>query len=84
MTPPRLRTEDRGALRLFVIDHPQKRNALDFRALDELTAACAAAARDGVRCVLLRGAGEEAFSSGFDLAELSGLSRRGERPDEAV
>jgi len=84
MTPPRLRTEDRGTLRLFLIDNPTKRNALDFRALDELEAACAAAARDGVRCVMLRGAGEEAFSSGFDLAELNGLSARGERPDEAV
>jgi len=84
MSPPRVRAEDRGPLRILVIDHREKRNALDFRALDELEAACAAVARDGVRCVLLRGAGEEAFSSGFDLAELGGLSARGERPDEAV
>ena len=85
---PRLRTEDRGQVRLLVLENPSKRNALDFRALEELIAACAsaaaAAARDEVRCVLLRGAGEEAFSSGFDLAELGGVNARGERPDEAV
>ena len=88
MTRPRLRTEDRGLVRVLTLDHPQKRNALDFRALDELVAACqqarAEAAQDRVRCVLLRGAGEEAFSSGFDLAELGGVNDRGERPDEAV
>ena len=82
--PPRLRTEDRGAVRVLVLDNPAKRNALDFRALDELAAACADAARDRVRCLVLRGAGEEAFSSGFDLAEMGQVNGRGERPDEAV
>jgi enoyl-CoA hydratase/carnithine racemase len=80
----RLAIEDRGQVRLLTLDNPAKRNALDFRALDELEAACAAAARDGVRCLLLRGAGDEAFSSGFDLAELALVNARGERPDEAV
>jgi len=82
--PPRIRIEDRGPVRVLTIDNEGKRNALDFRALDELGDACAGAARDRVRCVVLRGAGEEAFSSGFDLAELDLLSPRGERPDEAV
>lgn len=82
--PRRIRVEDRGLARLFVIDNPAKRNALDFRALEELEHACAAAARDAVRCVVIRGAGDEAFSSGFDLAEMSLTSSRGERPDEAV
>lgn len=80
----RIRTEERGEVRVLVIDNPSKRNALDFRALDELEAACEAAARDRVRCLLLRGAGDDAFSSGFDLAEMGQTSRRGERPDEAV
>jgi enoyl-CoA hydratase/carnithine racemase len=84
MNRPRVRSEERGPVRVLVIDNPHKRNALDFRALDELEAACAAAARDGVRCLLLRGAGAEAFSSGFDLAEMGGVNGRGERPDEAV
>jgi enoyl-CoA hydratase/carnithine racemase len=80
----RFAVEDRGPVRLLTLDNPSKRNALDFRALDELEAACAAAARDGVRCLLLRGAGDVAFSSGFDLAELGLVNARGERPDEAV
>lgn len=80
----RLRAEDRGLVRILVIDNLSKRNALDFQALDEIEEACGAAARDGIRCLVLRGAGEEAFSSGFDLAEMAQTSRRGERPDEAV
>jgi enoyl-CoA hydratase len=81
---PRIRVEDRGSVRVLLLDNPAKRNALDFRALDELEAACTAAARDAVRCLLLRGAGDEAFSSGFDLAEMGLVNGRGERPDEAV
>ncbi len=82
--PPRIRAEDRGQARVLVIDNPAKRNALDFQALEELEEACARATRDEVRCLVLRGAGEEAFSSGFDIAEMALTSRRGDRPDEAV
>lgn len=86
MTVPaaRVRVEDRGLARVVVVDNPAKRNALDFQALEELEEACAAATRDGVRCLVLRGAGDEAFSSGFDIAEMALTSRRGDRPDEAV
>ncbi|HSN93185.1 MAG TPA: enoyl-CoA hydratase-related protein [Anaeromyxobacteraceae bacterium] len=84
MTEPRVRAEDRGLVRVVTVENRAKRNALDFRALEELEEAFEAAARDRVRCLLLRGAGEEAFSSGFDLAEIALSSRRGERPDEAV
>lgn len=80
----RIRTEDRALVRILTIDNPAKRNALDFQALDELEAACAAAAADRVRCLVLRGAGEEAFSAGFDLGEMGQTSRHGQRPDEAV
>jgi len=84
MTPARIRSEDRGPVRILYVDNREKRNALDFRALDELAEACQAAGADGVRCLLLRGAGDEAFSSGFDLAEMGQVNGRGERPDEAV
>lgn len=80
----RLRAEDRGRVRVLVIENPAKRNALDFASLDALIDACAAAAHDGVRCLVLRGGGDEAFSSGFDLDAMGGVSPRGERPDEAV
>jgi enoyl-CoA hydratase/carnithine racemase len=79
-----VRAEDRGLVRVLVIENPAKRNALDFQALEELEEACARAEADAVRCVVLRGAGDEAFSSGFDLAEMALNSRRGDRPDEAV
>jgi enoyl-CoA hydratase/carnithine racemase len=82
--PSRIRSEDRGSVRVVTIDNEGKRNALDFRALEELAEVCAGATRDRVRCLMLRGAGEEAFSSGFDLGELDLLSPRGDRPDEAV
>jgi enoyl-CoA hydratase/carnithine racemase len=80
----RVRAEDRGLVRVLVIENPPKRNALDFRALEQLEEACARAAADGVRCLVLRGAGEEAFSSGFDIDEMALTSGRGDRPDEAV
>jgi len=80
----RLLCEDRGAVRILTIENRDKRNALDFQALDELEAECRAAVQDGVRCLVLRGAGEEAFSAGFDLAEMGQVNGRGERPDEAV
>ena len=82
--PPRVRVEERGPARVLVIDNPAKRNALDFQALEELEVAFARATRDGVRCLVLRGAGDDAFSSGFDIAEMALVSGRGDRPDEAV
>jgi len=82
--PPRVRSEDRGSVRVLVLENPTKRNALDFQALEELEEACARVGLDGVRCLVLRGAGDDAFSAGFDLAEMALTSGRGERPDEAV
>lgn len=84
MSAPRIRTEDREGVRVLVIDNVPKRNAVDFQALEELEDACLRAAADRVRCLLLRGEGSDAFSSGFDLAEMGETSRRGLRPDEAV
>ncbi|WP_242395982.1 enoyl-CoA hydratase/isomerase family protein [Anaeromyxobacter oryzisoli] len=84
MSTPRIRTEDRDGVRVLVIDNVAKRNAVGFQALEELEEACLAAAAARVRCVVLRGAGPVAFSSGFDLDEMGETSRRGLRPDEAV
>lgn len=79
-----LHIEDRGAVRVAVIDNPQKRNALDYRSLAELEAACAAAARDRVRCLVFRGAGDQAFCSGFDIQAIPVGPQEGDRPDLAV
>jgi enoyl-CoA hydratase len=81
--PPRLQVEDRGSVRILTIDNPQKRNALDYGSLEELTLACRAAARDAVRCLVIRGAGD-AFCSGFDIGSMESEGRGGDRPDLAV
>jgi methylglutaconyl-CoA hydratase len=57
-----------------VLSRPQKRNALDDRAVAELKLAFERVAEDdGVRVVLLRGAGKD-FCAGADLAQLERLA----------
>jgi len=79
-----LRAEDRGPVRILTLDHQAKRNAVDFASLAALEEACAAAARDGVRCLVFRGAGDKAFCSGFDIAAIPTGPQEGDRPDLAV
>lgn len=79
---PRVAVEDRGPVRILTLDNPAKRNALDFGSLAELSQACADAARDGVHCLVIRGAGDQAFSAGFDLDAMDAVD--GDRPDLAV
>jgi enoyl-CoA hydratase/carnithine racemase len=68
-----LLVEDRGAVRVLTMNRPEKRNALNTaltRALlDGLRAADAA---EGVRCVVLTGAGQ-GFCAGADLSEFKDL-----------
>lgn len=69
-----LLVEDRGAVRILTLNRPEKRNALDTalsRAL--LEALRGADADEGVRCVVLTGAGP-AFCAGADLSEFKGLA----------
>src|ERR671935_180128 len=73
VTVTNLLTEDRGAVRILTLNRPEKRNALDTalsRAL--LEALRAADEDDGVRCVVLTGAGP-GFCAGADLSEFKGL-----------
>jgi enoyl-CoA hydratase/carnithine racemase len=67
-------TEDRDTVRHVVLNRPDKRNAVNADIVLGLREALtAAAADDGVRCVVLRGAGAM-FSSGMDFADLGALS----------
>ncbi|HVI74378.1 MAG TPA: enoyl-CoA hydratase-related protein [Anaeromyxobacteraceae bacterium] len=84
MSDALLRAEDRGPVRILTLDHQAKRNAVDFASLAALEEACAAAARDGVRCLVFRGAGDKAFCSGFDIAAIPTGPQEGDRPDLAV
>src|SRR5512135_3841816 len=76
--------EDRGLVRVVTIDQPQKRNALDYGSLRRIEEACAAVARDRVRCLVFRGAGDKAFCSGFDIEAIPTGPQEGDRPDLAV
>lgn len=73
---PSVLTEHRGHVLLVTINRPQARNALDLDVATRLADAFDAAEADpAVRCVVLTGAGDQAFSAGADLKALA----RGER-----
>ncbi len=64
------------AVRVIVLNRPERHNAINETMKVELKAALKEASRDdGVRCVVLRGAGEKAFCSGQDLKEHVGGGR---------
>ncbi|MEP6898218.1 MAG: enoyl-CoA hydratase-related protein [Rhodanobacter sp.] len=66
---------NRGAVRMIVVNRPDKLNALNRETLNELTLAFAQAAQDdAVRVVVLSGAGEKAFVAGADIAEMNGYT----------
>ena len=56
---------------VVTLNRPNKRNALDFQLLDAL-ALTVREAGSVASVVILRGAGGQAFSAGFDLGELTG------------
>jgi enoyl-CoA hydratase/carnithine racemase len=61
-----------GPIATVVLNRPDKLNALTrpmWRALDE--AVSALSADEGLRCIIVRGAGEKAFSPGNDIAEFA-------------
>lgn len=60
-----------GEVVVLTLDRPEVANALDRETTRELVAACRrAVADDGVRAVVLTGAGDRAFCAGRDLADL--------------
>ncbi len=64
-------TERRDAVGIVTLDHPQRRNALSRRMVDDIVAALAGFGRDRVRAVILRAAaGSRVWSAGHDVDEL--------------
>jgi len=62
-----------GAVATVVLDNPGKLNALPLAGWAELARVMRALSDDdGVRCVVIRGAGDKAFCAGADIAELPG------------
>ena len=61
-----------SAIATVVLNRPQKLNALTKAMWRDLGAAVEAlSADDGIRCIILRGAGERAFSPGNDIGEFA-------------
>ncbi|MCK9487062.1 MAG: enoyl-CoA hydratase/isomerase family protein [Dehalococcoidia bacterium] len=71
--PPVLLEERRGDVLLLTLNRPERHNALNAALNHALGEAVARAHEDGVRVIVLTGAGEQAFCSGGDMSEMSGL-----------
>ena len=70
--------ETNDGIALITLNRPDKLNALNFLLIDRLMATLdAIETDDGVRAVILTGAGERAFSAGADIHEFSGSVRQG-------
>ncbi len=70
--PVTLSFDDQRRVAHLVLDRPEKLNALSVALLRDLVAACADLQREpDLRAVIVRGAGERAFSAGFDLADFA-------------
>ena len=73
MATPQILVARDGALATVTLSNPGKLNALTVSMWRELERAMAAlSADDGLRCIVLRGAGRDAFAAGADIAEFAG------------
>ncbi len=83
MPHPSIQTARDGEIAIVTIDRPAKRNCMDLPMWIALAEAMEAAhADDSLRCVLVQGAGEEAFCAGADIAAFE--SERGTPEREEV
>lgn len=72
-----VRIERAGPVLSVIINRPEQNNALNAEVREALLGVLRAARADaGVRVLVLRAAGEEAFSTGLDIQELATLSPR--------
>jgi enoyl-CoA hydratase/carnithine racemase len=69
-----VRLERDGGIATLVLDHPRRRNAISFSMWGDLEARCRSLEADpDVLCVVVRGAGSEAFVSGADVSEFGSV-----------
>jgi enoyl-CoA hydratase len=74
MSETHVRLEFEGAFATITVDRPKALNALNTRTLEELERAAAqCATREGLRGVIVTGAGDKAFVAGADIAEMQGM-----------
>ena len=75
MTYETIRLEVEQALAVLTIDRPKALNALNTQALEELEQALTALAQQqGIRALLITGAGEKAFVAGADIAQMKAFT----------
>src|SRR6202790_4137268 len=68
-------SERQGEVAIVTLNRPDKLNALSFPLMSELDDALSDyEADDGIKSVILTGAGDRAFSAGADIHEMAGLS----------
>ena len=68
-------SERRDGVALITLNRPDKLNALSFPLMQELDAALSGyEGDDGIKAVILTGAGERAFSAGADIHEMADMS----------
>jgi enoyl-CoA hydratase/carnithine racemase len=63
----------------LTVDRPGRANSQTVTMFHEYNDAALALRDSGARALILRGAGEKAFCSGFDLAEVAGIQQMGVR-----
>lgn len=65
---PYIITEHSNGILIFMINRPEKRNAINFEVMDGLEKALQLAKQEHVKVLMITGAGEQAFCSGGDLS----------------
>jgi enoyl-CoA hydratase len=71
-----IQIESRDQVTILTVSRPQALNALNRKAVAELSAAVEALGADGARAAILTGAGEKAFVAGADIAEMAHFDER--------
>ena len=67
---PGIRSEVRDGVGYLILDHPERRNATNFAMYSAIPGVVdGLAADDAVRAIVVRGAGDKAFSAGADISE---------------
>lgn len=67
--------ERRGSTLWVTLNRPQARNALTFAMYEELARICSSVTReDGIKAIVLIGAGEKAFAAGTDMTQFRAFS----------
>jgi enoyl-CoA hydratase/carnithine racemase len=68
---PELLVEELEGYAVLTMNRPERQNALTASLLESLAAAVASLEQDNIRCIILRGTGNKAFSVGMDLSAMA-------------